>query len=105
MKFFKALKNLGKIKDYISILLVIVTKADRILSFLEVELKDTQIGGQLEKYLPKVEGAISVAGNALRKVISLFGIDAEVEVGSLEETTVEKECAQLDDALLALKNL
>lgn len=102
MQFFKTLMNLGKIKEYAKVLLVVVTKARNILEFLEEELKETSVGDKVKEYLPKVKSAITVVIESVTKVLSFFGEDVTV---SQSTSTVEQEVEELEKAVKSLKRL
>ncbi len=103
MKFLQTLKNLGKIKEYVVVLLVIVTKTKNILTLLENELNDIPVGDKVKEYLPKVKEALETAETAITKVLGFFGI--KTSSASALSQTVEQEAKELEDALRKIKSL
>ena len=78
MKFLQTLKNLGKIKEYIALILVVVVKLRNVLNAIESELNGTSVGDKLVEYLPKIQETLTTVENAITKVLSFFGVAAPV---------------------------
>lgn len=96
--------NLGKIKNYAKVVLVVVVKAGNVLEILEEELGDT-LSDKLANILPQINSALAVVRDSLSKILVFFGEDVTEEVTALSESSVEAELSDLSVAVEKLKGL
>ena len=107
MNVIKLLFNLNKIREYLGLLILILSKLKVILEFIGGELAGTPAGNAVLKYLPSVQAGLDKVLQVAAVIASFFGslggLVGNVVVSQTLQTpvpkTLEDAVNQLDTAV------